>query len=213
MQEIFLQKELNSAGVYSMKTWVKGLPKEVVVDDSMPMKEETDGESFWFARSGPDGSLWGPIAEKVWAKVNNNYSNLQGGYPVEGLYFLTGVPGYAIMSHEHNSVDQIYKTIKDLAVNGGYATLGTKRYDFSRIGLTSHRVYSIHDAYKLQNGDCLVHMRDPFGTDQFKGIYNRDENDEDSEWTSEVAEELRKLGAPERALGKQGNGEIFILCS
>jgi len=63
-----------------MWIWVRGLPREVVIDDIMPMRTwNSAGLNFWFAQKGEDGALWGPLAEKVWAKVNGAYGNIESG--------------------------------------------------------------------------------------------------------------------------------------
>jgi len=46
----------------------------------------------YFAQPGWDGSLWGPLLEKAWAKTNGNYENLDAGFPSEGFKFLTNAP-------------------------------------------------------------------------------------------------------------------------
>ena len=45
-----------------------------------------------FAGIGSDGALWGPLVEKVFAKLNGNYENIGYGFPAEAYNFLTNVP-------------------------------------------------------------------------------------------------------------------------
>jgi len=44
------------------------------------------------ARKGTTGSWWLPILEKSFAKVNVNYSNLNGGWMVEAWRQMTNMP-------------------------------------------------------------------------------------------------------------------------
>ena len=45
-----------------------------------------------FANIGSDNSIWGPLVEKVFAKMNGNYENLGYGWPSEAFNLLTNVP-------------------------------------------------------------------------------------------------------------------------
>lgn len=48
-----------------------------------------------YAQVGDDGSIWGAILEKAWAKVKGDYrASYQGGYMSNGLKALTGAPVY-----------------------------------------------------------------------------------------------------------------------
>jgi len=49
----------------------------MVVDDSIPAG--TLGKKPVFAGFGSDGSIWGPLLEKAWAKTNVNYEMTEGG--------------------------------------------------------------------------------------------------------------------------------------
>jgi hypothetical protein len=41
---------------------------------------------------GSDGALWGPLLEKLWAKINGNYELTQAGWQHEALRVLSGAP-------------------------------------------------------------------------------------------------------------------------
>jgi hypothetical protein len=64
--QIFLNKEVNSAGCYALKLYVNGEPVEVVVDDYFPWCK---GEKTWdFSRCSKDKEIWVLLLEKDWAK-------------------------------------------------------------------------------------------------------------------------------------------------
>lgn len=44
------------------------------------------------ARLGDNGSLWGPILEKAFAKVKGSYAAANGGFTATGIRALTGIP-------------------------------------------------------------------------------------------------------------------------
>lgn len=83
-----ITKSKNAAGLISLNVWVRGIQTQLVIDDSIPFY----GSEPAFADIGTDQSLWGPIFEKAWAKINGNYEITNGGFPSEASTFLTGVP-------------------------------------------------------------------------------------------------------------------------
>jgi hypothetical protein len=46
-------------------------------------------------------AMWAPLLEKAWAKIKGNYITVDGGFLVEGVRALTGVPAF---SYDANSV-------------------------------------------------------------------------------------------------------------
>lgn len=50
------------------------------------------------ANVGDDRSLWGPLVEKAWAKIVENYDNSDYGLLKNGIRVLTGAPvfGYSL---------------------------------------------------------------------------------------------------------------------
>jgi len=209
MAKIFGQNRLNSNGLYSMFVWQKGLPREVVVDDIMPMRSWGSGFNFWFNGRGEDGSMWGPIAEKVWAKTNGAYGDIESGNVLEGYYFLTGVPGYHA-SDVTSDATATYNLIHGLAQNGNFISAGSNCATCSSLGIVAGHAYSVHDAYQLSTGQCLVHVRNPWSSERYSGAWGR----EDSNWTTAMVDELRSKGAPEHALDINSNdGDFFMNCS
>ena len=48
-----------------------------------------------FAKPAADEkALWGAIIEKAWAKMKGNYLMAEGGFVVNGIHYLTGVPAF-----------------------------------------------------------------------------------------------------------------------
>lgn len=69
------------------------MPRVVVLDDYFPFENSQTGqEQLFFAKPGSDGAMWGPLLEKLWAKINGNYELLQAGWQHESLRFFTGAP-------------------------------------------------------------------------------------------------------------------------
>lgn len=66
-----------------------GKPTVVVVDDYLPF--DSYGRTLYDHESA-DKAIWGPLMEKVWAKVNGNYDNIVGGNSQEAFGLLLGAP-------------------------------------------------------------------------------------------------------------------------
>ena len=64
------------------------------------------------AKQGLDDSLWGPILEKVWAKLNGNYEKIGGGLMNEPYKLLANVNTNSY-NHVDLSKDALWNLIYD----------------------------------------------------------------------------------------------------
>jgi calpain-15 len=83
----FVTKTVNSAGIYMVSLYVNGLKTPVIVDDWIPC---IDGKPC-FARSN-DGELWVCLMEKAWAKLYGTYKRMEAGDPAFAAIHLNGSP-------------------------------------------------------------------------------------------------------------------------
>ena len=74
-QKIFINKDQVAAGMYALNVFVRGKPSIITVDDQIPTNYGTP----LFAGVGQDGSLWGPVLEKVFTKMAGNYERTNLG--------------------------------------------------------------------------------------------------------------------------------------
>jgi calpain-15 len=81
IESTFLNKELSAAGVYGVQMYALGVPVTVMVDDYLPLVGAS-GSRTRYSKVGTDGSLWGPIMEKAFAKFHGNYARIVAGDPV-----------------------------------------------------------------------------------------------------------------------------------
>ena len=86
---MFYNDELSSNGIYAFRFYVLGIPTTVTIDDELPLNNY--GNSI-FAGIGPDGSVWGMLLEKAFAKLHGTYETLMGGDPRHAIEVLTGAP-------------------------------------------------------------------------------------------------------------------------
>ena len=61
----------------------------MTIDDKLPLDKSG---YFKFAKGGKDGSLWGPLLEKGFAKMLGTYENMVAGDPIESIRMLSGAP-------------------------------------------------------------------------------------------------------------------------
>ena len=60
--------------------------------------------------SGDDGSIWGAILEKAFAKYWGNYAHLDGGSPQYAIRTMTGAP-WLVEWNSTTSADKLWATI------------------------------------------------------------------------------------------------------
>ena len=127
LKNVFLTQEKNNAGIYAVKLYVRGKPWIITVDDEMMFYEQQP----YFAMPGDNGSLWGPILEKAFAKAIGSYAAANGGYTATGIRALTGVPvfdyywSFLNMTESDNpAVWSVLKAADDLNYILGAGTIG-----------------------------------------------------------------------------------------
>jgi hypothetical protein len=89
IEQAILTTSCNSAEVFAAQVYIKGIPKIVTIDDYLLYG--TNGKEE-FDIQGSDGSLWGPLLEKAWAKVSGNFQFAWGGSPNEVYSLFLGCP-------------------------------------------------------------------------------------------------------------------------
>lgn len=93
-EKIFLNNDFSHQGIYGINFWILGYPVTITIDDFLVWhKLQGWYEYNPFVSAGPDKSLWGPLIEKAFAKLEGSYETLIGGDPTEGIRYLTGAPG------------------------------------------------------------------------------------------------------------------------
>ena len=105
LEQVFLNNvnELSPNGIYAVNLYTLGVPHTVIVDDYLPMRSSDGKTGTWFAGLGTDGSLWGPILEKAFAKFHGNYLHLNMGHPYLAVRTLYGSPSNTYKNEKLNS--------------------------------------------------------------------------------------------------------------
>ena len=119
--ESFVVQATNIKGLYVFNVFVAGKPEVVVIDDFLPFEWTTSSGSsmfqLFFAKPGIDGAMWGPLLEKLWAKINGNYELIASGWQHESLRLFTGAPAQDYVCASL-SIDEIWRIISDADKNG-----------------------------------------------------------------------------------------------
>ena len=80
LKKAFVIQEMNKSGILAFNMWVKGIPVVVTIDDILPFESVSGISKPFFSDIGLNGALWGPLLEKVWAKINGNYERTAAGW-------------------------------------------------------------------------------------------------------------------------------------
>lgn len=110
LEKVFLNQKADVYGMYAVNLYTLGVPHTIVVDDFLPLSrvKDKDGNptneySTIFGHVAEDGSLWGAILEKAFAKLHGNYARLVAGDPREATRALNGSPSIHF-THGHKQV-------------------------------------------------------------------------------------------------------------
>ena len=98
VEQMFVTKEVNAAGIYMVKFILNGQETPVIVDDFLPCGENGN-PVFATCR---DGELWVSLLEKAWAKLHGTYARTEGGLPCFAANHIMGVP---TESFQHDRIE------------------------------------------------------------------------------------------------------------
>jgi hypothetical protein len=182
LDKVILTKTTNAAGIFATQVFVRGVPTVVVVDDFLPT------DSTWgylqFDDQAADGAVWGPLLEKVWAKVNANYENIVSRNSQEAFNFILGAPSryYSMTSSTigygtaalTTAAANAWNLIK--AADAANYVMGCGIGASNNYGLVNGHAYSLIGAYEIKNNNVvtnrLYRIRNPWGVDVYTGKWN-----------------------------------------
>ena len=159
-----------------------GIPVTVTIDDYLPFYNYAN-TSLLYAKEGPDKSLWMPILEKAAAKLFGNYEFLEGGVIGPAVQALTGAPFYDVdnsaMGEDElwDFIDKHYRE-GDMMSCSSFVGTGSDR-DTNDIGVPYRHAFTINGTVKLGDGTKLVRIRNPWGSEYYKGPWS----DQSDKWT------------------------------
>ena len=89
IDRIIENEVISQDGIYALNMYLLGVPFTMIVDDKMPMNQH--GNTF-FGGLGKDGSVWGAVIEKAFAKYYGAYEHMIGGFMEKAVTALNGSP-------------------------------------------------------------------------------------------------------------------------
>ena len=112
IKKIFLNKEVNEAGIYAVQLYINGEKRTVVVDDHFPYDTNTDRWAMC-RPSRDDGinEIWALILEKAWAKVFGSYQRIEAGTAGEAMYPMSGRPHRFFIHANLQNMDKLWDRI------------------------------------------------------------------------------------------------------
>ncbi len=81
---------MNQQGIYRLNVCVSGRPKQIVVDDYLPVFEDNTNRTAY--AKAQQGALWVLLLEKAYAKLKGGYNNIVSGFVHEVLTTFTVAP-------------------------------------------------------------------------------------------------------------------------
>lgn len=131
-----------------------------------------DGQFQVFMARGTDGSMWGPIIEKAYAKFIGHYDRISsGGSANEFIRTLTGLPGF---TYSTKKTENPIKIITEAIRKGDIVTCGTllnqtmSRQVLGQSGENYLKTYSILDSIIVNDAknnvaETFLYLRNPTG--------------------------------------------------
>ena len=108
IDDFFVTDEISANGIYAVQMYTLGVPFTQIIDDWMPLE---NGTNTIFAGLGKDGSVWGAITEKSFAKRYGNWEHTIGGWMYASVSALNGSP-YKIHDHYGITNAQLWDLLK-----------------------------------------------------------------------------------------------------
>ena len=209
LESVFLNTSTNANGIYGVNFYTLGVPHTVIVDDFIPVtKWGTTWTHKMTVGPGTDGSMWGTVIEKAFAKYHGNFWHINAGAPQTALKTLHGAP---VTYHTHTktlTLDKLWKAIKAADAAGHMMTAGTPakagktHHDKLANGLSIMHAFTILSAHELKDAKGktikLLKMRNPWGKEEYKGPYS----DSSKLWTADLKKQAGYV--------KANDGVFFI---
>ena len=84
---------MSAEGIIPTNWFIGGIPKTVLVDDSLPFVQLSNEQYVLpFASNGAGAELWIAYLEKAWAKITGNYKHTEYGSVGELWHNLLSIP-------------------------------------------------------------------------------------------------------------------------
>jgi len=197
------QPMYNPFGKYVVRLWANGVPRKVVIDDTLPFAEKTN--QLLCSCTTQKNELWVSLIEKAYLKLNGGY-DFPGGNSGIDLFALTGwIPERIDVSELTGNPDKeerLWDQMKS-AFHYGDCIITMTAGDIPRdeaktIGLVPMHVYAILNVYETtdihtdDNGEKkrlrLLQVKNPWRKKSWRGPFSKHDT---ARWQSPLGDELR----------------------
>jgi len=147
-------------GTYAVRFFNGSSEVFLRIDADLPVRS---GSNLTYARFGPDGELWVPLAEKAYAYFRygeNSYASISGGWMSTVYRQITG--GYTRSRWTSGSTDSLFNYITENIENDHAITLGS--YSNASSPIVGSHAYVVKSA-ELVGSQQLVTVYNPWGVD------------------------------------------------
>ncbi|KAL8658462.1 MAG: hypothetical protein Q9202_007556 [Teloschistes flavicans] len=152
------------------------------VDEKYRKVMQTGSDALYFAKCKNPNATWLPLLQKAYAKAHGDYGSIEGGLIGEGIEDLTG--GVTTSIETSDILDENSFWTNELMNISKLYLFGLKPLDGiyrEEHGIFRRHSYPILEARELEDGIRLLKVKNPWGSDGWKGPWS----DGSEEWTAE----------------------------
>ena len=201
IKNIFINKEYNPDGYYTLILFIDGEFQIIYLDDYFPCLK---GTNIPFFLKINNFNIWPLLLEKAWAKINNTYQNSLSGWPNDIFRTFTGFSCEELI-HNEEEKERIWRIIKEVKENHGIICSSTKNEeDIEVTGLITGLSYSIINAIEVKDEKnrkiFLLKLRDDLGNSEWNGDWSLNSVYWNEFIKNQIPKEIMELN----------NGEFFV---
>lgn len=162
IENMFVEKELWSSGIFKTKWLVNGKESIIAVDNMIPAGE---GNTF-FTHPSTTGEWWPVVLAKAWAKIFGSFKAAESGGQRDVVTAITQSPS---ATHETKTMEDaaIWEMLGDAAWNKYPTYSGTGSN--AQYGLAKGHAYSILGTFEDPTYGKVVKCRNPWHSFGYKG--------------------------------------------
>lgn len=184
-----LNPDDNTPGIHGVRFFIRGHPWVISMDSHfLSWKDgyQSGGVQLGFVFTKEDRTdkvIWPALLEKAYAKAKGNYVIAEGGYLIEGLRALTGLPGFSYKTNKIGtdsgdlfSADDCFTMLKTADTNNYIMALGTagsgNDQQTNTCGIAMSHAYTILAAFEMTESGTthkMLMIRNPWGSTQHTG--------------------------------------------
>ena len=172
--QLFKTIKIPKNNCYQITMKINGEWKIIIIDDYFPCNKKNNFPIFCKPNRN---EIWCLLLEKVWAKINNGYINIDSGYSNDAFNSLTNFVSEIYYHKDLNNENEIWNLIRKNDLKNNFLTCVTKKnLDIENYGIIpSHSCSIIKSSEKIIKGKKikLIQIRNPWGEKEWKGKYSQ----------------------------------------